>query len=259
MRPGLRMMMMQGGQDGRRMDYDDPNRRRIGFGANEHKEPRPGDPMHPAKYADPDRRWQEPLEPRKERRDNEDDPRRMMGGDYPIPEMPEMRRRRDERGRYMGDSEMTYPSNITPLPRVYPQRASMHEPQHERNGQEPVRAGGEFWMIPPAHEKKLTREKAEKWVRKMARHGESWTFEDAKRLGMECGVPEDKQSQIDFFAALNMMASDYRSVAAKFGIDEKKFFSAMAMAFLHDEDGKPPSEKLAAYYKYVVPQDDEDA
>lgn len=250
MKPGLKMMMMQPKQ-GERMGYDDPNRRRIGFGANEDlpRPPRPDDPLDPHRYAPQDPRIFPP-EPRRKH----DEPRRMMS-DYP--DDPEMRRRRDERGRYMGDSEMTYPSNITPLPRVYPQRASMHEPQYERNGQEPVRAGGEFWMIPPAHEKKLTREKAEKWVRKMAHHGETWTFEDAKRLGMECGVPEDKQSQIDFFAALNMMASDYRSVAAKFGIDEKKFFSAMAMAFLHDEDGKPPSEKLAAYYKYVVPQEDD--
>ena len=133
----------------------------------------------------------------------------------------------------------------------------MHYDDPNRWEQEPVRAGGEFWMIPPAHEKKLTREKAEHWVRKMARHGEAWSFEDAKRLGTECGVPDDMQSQIDFYAALNMMKSDYHTVAARYGNDDKMFYAHMALAFLHDEDGMPPSEKLAAYYKHVVPHEDD--
>lgn len=223
MKPGLKMMMMQPKE---RMDYDDPNRRKIGFGANEDlpRPPRPDDPLDPHRYVPQDPRIFPP-EPRRKH----DEPHRMMR-DYP--DDPEMRRRRDERGRYMTDS-------------------------YERREQEPVRAGGEFWMIPPAHEKKLTREKAEHWVRKMARHGEAWSFEDAKRLGAECGVPDDMQSQIDFYAALNMMKSDYHTVAARYGNDDKMFYAHMALAFLHDEDGMPPSEKLAAYYKHVVPQEDD--
>lgn len=233
MRPGLRMMMMQGGQDGRRMDYDDPNRRRIGFGANEERRHEP-------------------------RREEVDEPHRMMGGDYPMPDDLEMRRRRDERGRYMAyEPEMTYPGNITPIRRTWPQRA--HEERETKREHEPVRAGGTFWMIPPGgeHETKLTREKAEEWVRKMSHNGQMWTFEDAKRIGEECGVKDDKQSQIDFYAALNMVASDYGKVARKYGVDDERFYADLAMAFLHDEDGKRPAEKLAAYYKSVVPHDED--
>lgn len=231
MKPGLKMMMMQPKE---RMDYDDPNRRRIGFGANENlpRPPRPDDPLDPHRYVPQDPRIFPP-EPRR----RVDEPHRMMDEDYP------------------DEPEMTYADNVMPIRRYWPQKAHVtHEPKREG---EPVRAGGEFWMITPAHEKKLTREKAEHWVRKMARHGEAWSFEDAKRLGAECGVPDDMQSQIDFYAALNMMKSDYHSVAARYGHDDKKFYAYMALAFLHDEDGMPPSEKLAAYYKHVVPQDDE--
>lgn len=233
MKPGLRMMMMQPKPD-ERMDYADPNRRRIGFGANEERRHEP-------------------------RREEIDEPHRMMGGDYPMPDDPEMRRRRrDERGRYMTyEPEMTYPGNITPIRRTWPQRA--HEERETKREHEPVRAGGTFWMIPPGgeHEPKLTREKAEEWVRKMSHNGQMWTFEDAKRIGEECGVKDDKQSQIDFYAALNMVASDYGKVARKYGIDDERFYADLAMAFLHDEDGKRPTEKLAAYYKAVVPHDED--
>lgn len=232
MKPGLRMMMMQPKPD-ERMDYDDPNRRRIGFGANEERRHEP-------------------------RREEVDEPHRMMGGDYPMPDNPEMRRRRDERGRYMTyEPEMTYPGNITPIRRTWPQRA--HEERETKREHEPVRAGGTFWMIPPGgdHETKLTREKAEEWVRKMSHNGQMWTFEDAKRIGEECGVKDDKQSQIDFYAALNMVASDYGKVARKYGIDDERFYADLAIAFLHDEDGKRPAEKLAAYYKAVVPHDED--
>ena len=232
MKPGLRMMMMQPKPD-ERMDYDDPNRRRIGFGANEERRHEP-------------------------RREEVDEPHRMMGGDYPIHDDPEKRRRRDERGRYMTyEPEMTYPGNITPIRRTWPQRA--HEELETKREHEPVRAGGTFWMIPPGgdHETKLTREKAEEWVRKMSHNGQMWTFEDAKRIGEECGVKDDKQSQIDFYAALNMVASDYGKVARKYGIDDERFYADLAMAFLHDEDGKRPSEKLAAFYKSVVPHDED--
>lgn len=226
------MMMMQPKPD-ERMDYDDPNRRRIGFGANEERRHEP-------------------------HREEVDEPHRMMGGDYPMPDNPEMRRRRDERGRYMTyEPEMTYPGNITPIRRTCPQRA--HEERETKREHEPVRAGGTFWMIPPGgdHETKLTREKAEEWVRKMSHNGQMWTFEDAKRIGEECGVKDDKQSQIDFYAALNMVASDYGKVARKYGIDDERFYADLAMAFLHDEDGKRPAEKIAAFYKSVVPHDED--
>lgn len=108
--------------------------------------------------------------------------------------------------------------------------------------------------------KKLTKEKAEKWVKHM-RSGEHkggmWNFDDAKELAKEYGI-EDGQELVDFYAALNMMHSDYNEIAKEYGVDREDFYAALACAFLYDNDGKPPTEKLAAYYKYVVPHDEED-
>lgn len=110
------------------------------------------------------------------------------------------------------------------------------------------------------HGKKLTKEKAEKWVKHMRsgdHRGEMWTMEDAKELAKKYGI-EDKQELLDFYAALNMVHSDYSEVAKEWGVDDEDYYAALACAFLYDDDGKPPSEKLAAYYKYVVPHDEED-
>ena len=242
MRPGLRMAMMT---------RKDENHRKIGFGEHDReqqrREPVRSRPMRDEGGYGDDMRY-----------NYDDDDRRMMGDD-PYGDPAEMRRRRDKRGRYMGydeELEMNYPTdNIVPMPRQWPQRAGMDsaEKGHE---QQKVQAGGTFWMIPPEGTQKLSREKAEQWVKKINRRGGGWTWEDAKRLGEECGVGEG-QDMINFFAALNMMASDYRDVARKYGVDNEKYYAALALAFLHDKDGKRPSEKLAAYYKYVVPHDED--
>lgn len=108
-------------------------------------------------------------------------------------------------------------------------------------------------------EKKLNRDKAEKWVRRMRsadHHGGMWTLADAKELA-RCYELEDEQELTDFYAALNMVYSDYAEVAKEFGVDDEAFYAALACAFLYDEDGKAPSEKLAAYYTYVVPHGEE--
>lgn len=107
--------------------------------------------------------------------------------------------------------------------------------------------------------KKLTKDKAEKWVKKMrtdGQKGEMWTMEDAKELAKPYGITEG-QELIDFYAALNMVYSDYSDVAKEWGVDDEMYYAALACAFLYDEDGKAPSEKIAAYYKYVVPHEED--
>lgn len=54
----------------------------------------------------------------------------------------------------------------------------------------------------------------------------------------------------DFWAAMNMMKSDYGVVARMFSVDVPAFYAELAKAFLNDRDAAPG--KLWRYHKYVV-------
>lgn len=227
----------------------------------------------------------------------EDDDRRMgndhsthMDGNYGT----EMRRRRDSRGRYMEDedgSRMAYGGNQGnenayrpwPEPHMPPYLDRPESRMRDRNvvnirdyqdkrrigfgenrmhhgegkdGQK-VEAGGTFWMTNPGGEK-LTKEKAEKWVRSMRgddpkSRGEMWSYEDSKKLAEERGLPTEGQEMIDFYVVLNMVYTDYCKVAKEHGVDTEDYYADLAEAWLYDRDAKPPTEKLMAYHKYVIP------
>ena len=55
-----------------------------------------------------------------------------------------------------------------------------------------------------------------------------------------------------WWAAMNMMYSDYYGVAAKYGLDRPEFYADLAKAFLMDKDAGGPEEKMAGYYYGVV-------
>lgn len=176
-------------------------------------------------------------------------------------EDPSMRRRRDSRGRYMeggqNPQEMRQ-GNVSYFPQ---ERASMH---HGGRGEgKKIQAGGTFWMMPPeGGGEKITREKGEKWVRKMKgddpeSRGEIWSYEDAKTLAEERGLSTEGQEMVDFYVVLNMVYNDFCKVAKKHGVDTEDYYADLAHAWLYDKDGKPPTEKLMAYHKYVIPHGEE--
>lgn len=98
---------------------------------------------------------------------------------------------------------------------------------------------------------KLTREKAEQWVRSMQNangtRGQNWNMEQARHIMTRYGCQCDP---LEFYVALNMMKSDYGKVAAQLGVDKEEFYAAMAKAFLMDDDAH--SDKLARYWCYVA-------
>lgn len=55
--------------------------------------------------------------------------------------------------------------------------------------------------------------------------------------------------------AMNMMYSDYCTVATKYGIGSPEFYGDMAKAFLFDKDAKSPNAKMSAYYYGIVDAD----
>ena len=93
--------------------------------------------------------------------------------------------------------------------------------------------------------------KAKEWVRDMKNGdgstGEHWKPEHTEPLRV-AHCPDCEK--MEFWAAMNMMYSDYCEVAKKMNVDKPEFYACMAKAFLMDEDAG--REKLAKYIKYVA-------
>ena len=102
----------------------------------------------------------------------------------------------------------------------------------------------------------FTREDAEKWVSHMENEdgttGPHWTIAQTDAVANVAGVHVDK---LTFWACLNMMYSDYYSVAAKYGLDRPEFYADLAKAFLMDKDAGGAEAKMAGYYHGIVKRD----
>lgn len=98
----------------------------------------------------------------------------------------------------------------------------------------------------------MTREMAEKWVHGMKgegdRPGETWTYDEIEEMAEKYDIPEKKIP--DYYAVMNMLASDYYEVAEKFDVLEDEFFVCMAKAFIEDKDAV--KNKTAMYYKCIA-------
>ena len=65
-----------------------------------------------------------------------------------------------------------------------------------------------------------------------------------RSLGINCDLEK-------LYAATNMMYSDYCRVLRKYGADRPEIYVELGAAFLDDKDAGA-SDKLAAYYEYIV-------
>lgn len=117
-------------------------------------------------------------------------------------------------------------------------------------GDDQWRVAGRMTM-PADHMDKLTEPVAKEWLESMENSdgttGPHWTLEQTKQVAAQKGVTYDP---VKFWVAMNMMYSDYFSVAKKFNINNTDFYVELAKAFLDDKDAAPG--KLARYYEFVV-------
>ena len=97
----------------------------------------------------------------------------------------------------------------------------------------------------------FTPEKAEKWLMTMENEdgttGAHWSLDATKKF---------KPTNLDvsdwcWETTMNMMYSDYYSVAVAHGVNTPEFYADLAEAFLKDKDSKSKN-KLAAYYNCIV-------
>lgn len=78
--------------------------------------------------------------------------------------------------------------------------------------------------------------------------GPHWTIEQTEQVRNQRGIQWGK---IEFWAAMNMIYSDYSEVFRVYGVRDKIFLYAdMAYAFLSDSDSV--ENKATAYFENVV-------
>lgn len=102
----------------------------------------------------------------------------------------------------------------------------------------------------------LTDEDLRAWVSRMENAdgtvGAHWTEAQTNSIAQAIDVAFGEVSAAEFWAAMNMMYSDYAPAGLKYGVDRPEFYADLAKEFLFDKDGPSPAEKLAAYYHSVV-------
>ena len=115
--------------------------------------------------------------------------------------------------------------------------------QYERGG-----ADSRSIKMPRQH---LTHDEAEEWCDSMVNadgtKGCHWTLEQTQDVAKQRGITCDKN---DFWAAMNMMYSDYGKVAKMYSVDNTNFYADMAAAFLQDKDAV--DGKLVEYWEFIV-------
>jgi hypothetical protein len=84
--------------------------------------------------------------------------------------------------------------------------------------------------------------------------GEHYGMEQITQIAQKMDIRFDEYSEKEFCMAVNMMYSDYAHVIKKYIPPERElhFCAELAKAFLEDQDGPEPSEKLALYYHCIV-------
>lgn len=104
--------------------------------------------------------------------------------------------------------------------------------------------------------REMTKADAEAWAAHMVNEdgttGPHWGVDQTTAIAESMGMTWEKVSRPCWWITMNMMYSDYSSVAEKYGVSIAEFYADMARAFLMDKDGPGAKKKLAAYYHGIV-------
>ncbi|MBD5162251.1 MAG: hypothetical protein HDT14_09630, partial [Oscillibacter sp.] len=90
-----------------------------------------------------------------------------------------------------------------------------------------------------------------RWVADMENadgtHGGHWKMEQTEQVREKHSIDCDP---VMFYAAMNMMYSDYCKAIEKANAGSVELYACMAKAFLDDKDAMP--HKLERYYHYIA-------
>ena len=99
----------------------------------------------------------------------------------------------------------------------------------------------------------FTEDDAKEWTARMENTddttGQHWPMEQTTAVMLSRGLHYDPAV---WYAAMNMIYSDYFKTAKKHGVNTVEFFADMTDAFLDDKDAGTPEDKISAYYHCVV-------
>lgn len=104
---------------------------------------------------------------------------------------------------------------------------------------------------------KLTKADMMQWKKMLQNadgtHGEHYDMEQIMQAAEKMNVRFNNFSEKELCMTVNMLYSDYCRLVKKYIPPEKElqFYIEMAKAFLDDEDGPEPSEKLALYFHCI--------
>ena len=117
---------------------------------------------------------------------------------------------------------------------------------YQRRDREHDRYAADEW-----EPKKLTKSGAEMWVQHMQNSdgssGAHWDYNQTEQVRQQKGY---KCDPVAFYAAMNMMYSDYCQAARDIGCNTVDFYAVMAKAFLEDADA--PEDKIERYAECVA-------
>lgn len=103
------------------------------------------------------------------------------------------------------------------------------------------------------HKHTFTEADAREWTARMENTddttGPHWPMVQTTAIMVSRGYHYDPAV---WYAAMNMIYSDYYKTAKKHGVDTQDYYTDMTAAFLDDKDAKGPKEKTSAYYHYVA-------
>ena len=149
---------------------------------------------------------------------------------------------------------MDEPQNLRPYPPIYPRSTmadgnitSMHDYEMKKSAPDHRRMIG-YHQDDEDEPEHLDREKAEKWVKRMKNIQIKMPYEEVQRRAVNYGIEHEKIPE--FYAAFNMIQSDYGMVAKEFGVSNPDFYAAMAKAWIMDDDAV--EGKTALYEKCIV-------
>ena len=115
-----------------------------------------------------------------------------------------------------------------------------------RRGRDPQRGMAEHHRMP-----RFDMQTAREWVEGMRGEdgstGAHWSMEQIKPIMQQKGIDAKPE---EFWAIMNSLYSDYSKVAKKHNVSTVDFYADLAKAWLEDKDAV--SDKVAAYYEYVV-------
>lgn len=99
----------------------------------------------------------------------------------------------------------------------------------------------------------FTEDDAKEWTARMENTddttGQHWPIEQTTAVMLSRGLHYDPAV---WYAAMNMIYSDYFKTAKKHGVNTVEFFADMTDAFLDDKDGPGPERKLMEYYEHIA-------